>query len=111
MVSRKEESHQIKHWLLDHGDLQEPPEFKFRLIRSFKDPISRQLLEGVRIQLRGSGILNSKAEFNRSRVPRLRVDMEGLIQAKKKEKQQTAQVEKLENQHYETSIRERLEKN
>ena len=40
-LSRKEDSHQIKHWLLDHGDLQEPPEFKFRLIRSFKDPMSR----------------------------------------------------------------------
>ena len=50
-LSRKEDSHQIKHWLLDHGDLQEPPEFKFRLIRSFKDPMSRQLSEAVKIEL------------------------------------------------------------
>ena len=27
-VGRKEESHQVKHWLLDHGELKEPPEFK-----------------------------------------------------------------------------------
>ena len=61
------------------------PRFKFRLITSFKDPMSRQLAEAVRIELRGNDILNSKAEFNRSRVPRLRVDMEGWKQAQKKE--------------------------
>ena len=44
--SRKEESHQVKHWLLDHGDLPEPPKFRFRLVRSFTDPMSRQLSGG-----------------------------------------------------------------
>ena len=29
-ISRKEESHQVKHWLLDHSDLPEPPKFIFR---------------------------------------------------------------------------------
>ena len=51
--------------------MEEPPKFKFRLVKSFKDPMSRQLAEAVRIELRGNDILNSKAEFNRSRVPRL----------------------------------------
>ena len=37
----KEESHQIKHWLMDHRDLKEPPTFRFRLLRSFKDPMTR----------------------------------------------------------------------
>ena len=79
----KEESHQVKHWLLDLRDLQEPPPFKFRLIGSFKDPMSRQLSEAVRIELRGSSILNSKSEFNRCRVPRLRVDLEGWKEEKR----------------------------
>ena len=76
-ISRKEESHQVKHSLLDRWDLPKPPKFKFRLVRSFADPMSRQLSEAVRIELRGSDILNSKAEYNSSRVPRLKVDMEG----------------------------------
>ena len=107
-VSRKEESHQIKHWLLDHAELVEPPKFKFRLVKSFKDPMSRQLAEAVRIELRGNDILNSKAEFNRSRVPRLRVDMEGWKQAQKKEP--TSLLEESGEVEYETSIEEKAMK-
>ena len=67
-----EESHQIKHWLLDHPEL----EFKFTIISSFGDPLTRQLSESVRIEQRGANILNSKAEYSRCRVPRLKVNME-----------------------------------
>ena len=73
--SKKEDSHQIKHWILSHPEMQEPPAFRFKIIKTFKDPMSRQLSEAVRIELRGSDILNSKGEYNRCRVPRLRVDM------------------------------------
>ena len=30
-----EESHQIKHWVLDHPELDALPNFKFRLVSSF----------------------------------------------------------------------------
>ena len=73
----KEESHQVKHWLTDHQDLQAPPRFRFKLVRKFNDPMSRQLAEAVRIELRGASILNSKSEYTRCRVPRLRIDLEG----------------------------------
>ena len=73
--AKKEDSHQIKHWILCHPELPEPPAFRFKIIKRFKDPMSRQLSEAVRIELRGNGILNSKGEYNRCRVPRLRVDM------------------------------------
>ena len=42
----------------------------------FGDPLTRQLSESVRIEKRGINILNSKSEYSRCRVPRLRVDME-----------------------------------
>ena len=93
---------------MDHANLEEPPRFKFRLIKSFKDPMSRQLAEAVRIELRGSDILNSKAEFNRSRVPRLRVDMEGRKQAQKKEP--TSLQEGSGEEEYEASILEKATK-
>ena len=83
--ARSEESHQIKHWLTDHQDLMTPPTFKFRIIQTFQDPMTRQLAEAVRIELRGAGVLNSKAEYNRIRVPRLRVDLEGWRKAKEQE--------------------------
>ena len=86
---RSEESHQIKHWLSSHEELLAPPKFRFKLVRSFKDPLTRQLSEAVRIELRGSEILNSKSEYSRCRVPRLTVDMEGW-----KSKSETAKVVK-----------------
>ena len=76
-VELDDKSHQIKHWLTDHADLSYPPTFRFKLIRSFTDPMTRQLAEAVRIELRGTNILNSRAEYNRCRVPRLKVDLEG----------------------------------
>jgi hypothetical protein len=46
-------------------------------VKTFQDPLTRQLAEAVRIELRGEGILNSKAEFSRCRVPRLRIEKAG----------------------------------
>ena len=74
---QQEDSHQIKHWLTSHEELLAQPTFKFKIVETFQDPLTRQLAEVVRIELRGEDILNSKAEFSRCRVPRLRIDMEG----------------------------------
>ena len=84
----QEESHQLKHWVLDHPELDAPPKFKFKLISSFADPLTRQISEAVRIEQRGELILNSKSEFNRCRVPRLKIDMEGWKAGKEREKQE-----------------------
>ena len=46
----------------------------FKIVNTFQDPLTRQLAEAVRIDL---------AEYSHSRVPRLRVDMEGWIEKKK----------------------------
>jgi hypothetical protein len=50
--------------------------FKFSLIASFQDPLSRQLAESVRIERGGDQILNSRSEYSRCRVPRLRIILE-----------------------------------
>ena len=39
--------------------------------------MTTQIAESVRIEVAGEGILNSKSEYSRCRVPRLRLDMEG----------------------------------
>ena len=38
--------------------------------------MSRQLCEAVRIDLRGAGVLNSKSEYSRCKVPRLTFEKE-----------------------------------
>ena len=74
---KSEDSHQVKHWALDHPDLQSPPRFKFKILSTFTDPLTRQIAESVRIERSGVEILNSKSEYSRCRVPRLTIDMEG----------------------------------
>ena len=75
-MARMVESHQVKHWQLSHPELENPPTFKFKIINSFQDPLTRQLAESVRIDRRGSDILNSRSEYSRCRVPRLQIDQE-----------------------------------
>ena len=50
---KKEDSHMVKHWLTSHPDLGEPPAFRFRIVRSFQDAMTRQISEAVRIDIRG----------------------------------------------------------
>ena len=73
---QKEDSHIYKHWKTSHPELPEAPQFTIKVVASFQDALSRQLSEAVRIDLRGSNILNSKSEYSRCRVPRLRIDKE-----------------------------------
>ena len=73
---KAEDSHQWKHWALEHPGLDGDPQFRFKIVSSFSDPLTRQLAEAVRIERRGPEILNSRSEFSRCRVPRLRLDME-----------------------------------
>ena len=67
----EDDSHQVKHWKLDHPEFEAPPVFKFKMLSSFQDPLTRQLAESVRIEREGSQILNSRSEYSRCRVPRL----------------------------------------
>ena len=85
-VGQKEDSHMVKHWLSDHADLPEPPPFHIKVVSSFKDSMTRQISESVRIDLRGGGVLNSRTEYSRCRLPRLVIDMEEWRNKKKEER-------------------------
>ena len=66
----------IKHWLTDHAELPDPPNFRMKVVGSYKDAQSRQLSGSVRIDLSGAGVLNSKTEYSRCRIPCLVVEIE-----------------------------------
>ena len=68
----KPETHMHTHWKTKH-ESEDPPQFNFRVIKSFRSALARQVAEAVRIQLRGS-VLNVKGVYNRSKLTRLVVD-------------------------------------
>ena len=71
-----DDSHMMKHWILDHQEEKEMPRFKFRMVASFQDSLTRQVAESVRIDMRKGRVLNSKTEYSRCKLPRLTVDLE-----------------------------------
>ena len=85
--SRNEDSHRMKHWVLDHTFLSEPTKFKMKIVSTYRDPLTRQVSEAVRIEMRGGNTLNSKTEYNPCRIPRLIIDQEVWQIMKKKEKE------------------------
>ena len=72
---------------LEHPDIGGDPQFRFKIVATFSDPLTRQLAEAVRIEKRGPEILNSKSEFSRCRVPRLRLELDGWKKQTEKEKE------------------------
>ena len=72
--SRDSDSHLLKHQEISHGGA--PPDFIIRVVNSSRTALERQTREAVRIRRRGGegAILNSKAEYSRSYIPRLQLD-------------------------------------
>ena len=70
--SMKEESHMVQHMQESHKG-EGKPEFNFKVVKTFKTALDRQIAEAVRIEMRGN-ILNRKGEFNRCSLTRLGVD-------------------------------------
>ena len=73
---RGEDSHMVKHQDIVHGG--EQADFTMRVVGSFKSALGRQVSEAIRIRRRGGlgNILNSKSEYNRCHIARLRVEDE-----------------------------------
>ena len=67
----KKGSHIYKHWSVHHGGVR--TRFSFKILSFYESPLERQVGEFVRIDRTGATrILNSKAAYSRSRVPRIR---------------------------------------
>ena len=66
------ESFIIEHCQDKHGMSTEPPKFRFRAIKSFKDCLSRQLCEALTITEKGR--LNRKHEYINNELIKLEVN-------------------------------------
>ena len=71
-ITMKEESHMMQHQQQAHKDMKNP-EFNFRVVKSFKTSLERQIGEAIRIQSRGN-VLNQRGEYNRCNLTRLVLD-------------------------------------
>ena len=56
-------SHIVKHWINTHPDLPSPPEMEFTILARYRDCLSRQIGEALRIHYTKDIILNSKSEY------------------------------------------------
>ena len=61
-----------KHWALRHKELEVHPRMQFRVVKHCKDAISRQVTEAIWIESEAN--LNSKSEWGRNHITRLKVD-------------------------------------
>ena len=109
--SSNKDSHIFKHQSMEHPG--EEPEFILRVASFHKTALERQVGEAVRIKRRGGqgAVLNSKAEFDRCRIPRLVLEEQDLEQADKLElergEQLAATLDKEHNNWEQTRIRNR----
>ena len=70
---KKSSSVLYKHKVLEHKD--EEMRIKMQITKKFRDPLTRQANEGVRINSRCKNeLLNSKTEFNHPPIPRITVE-------------------------------------
>ena len=70
MMKFKKESFIIDHWMNEHGTASIPPQFKFSIIDTHRDALSRQLQEAIFI--RELGNLNRKQEFRLNELIRIK---------------------------------------
>ena len=72
----QEDNHKFRHQSLMHSG--ESAKFTMRVVESLQSALSRQVSEAVRIRRRGGlgSIMNSKSEYNRCHITRLRVEEE-----------------------------------
>ena len=71
-MANKETSHMVDHLEKDHGG-EGGIDFKFRVVKSFKTSLDRQVAEAIRIYRRGL-VLNRKGEYNRCGLTRMVLD-------------------------------------
>ena len=67
-------SHIIKHWMNTHADLPSPPRMMFSITARYRDCLTRQIGEALRINNTVDNILNSKSEYRNNTIGRLTIE-------------------------------------
>ena len=74
LVTKNKDYAVVKHWICKHGDMDDPPNYEFKLESTHKSAIHRQITEAIRIDSEPEeNLMNGKAEWGHNRVPRLKL--------------------------------------
>jgi hypothetical protein len=73
MESFSHKSHIVKHWVLQHPELETAPSFKFKILEQYKDCLSRQVGEAIKILYSPDVLLNSKSEYLNNCLTRITI--------------------------------------
>ena len=58
-----------KHWTQEHGELKDPPRYKFEVLSTHQTAIQRQLSEGLAIEKEDpETLINGKGEYGTNRI-------------------------------------------
>ena len=63
-----------KHISEQHGGEKGDEIFTMRMEGGYKKPLARQIREGVEIEMSGAVLMNSKSEWNGSKIPRIVIE-------------------------------------
>ena len=99
------DSHIRKHWRECHPEDEQMPHFRFKIVKTFKDSLSRQVAESVRIDMR-DGVINSKAMYIRNRLPRLEVEKPEWERNEEERRKKLQKWKKKENWDFRTKSQE-----
>ena len=95
----QEGSHIVKHWMQHHAEDDQMPPFTFTILKSFKDRLSRQVTEAIKIHYTKDFILNRKNEYNINHLSRVVVEEDAFL--KKKRARQEEMEEVMEKKRWE----------
>ena len=86
MKDEKEDNALWKHCVTEHGGTK--VKFGMKVLRSHRSPLTRQIQESVEIEYsKADIIMNSKGEWNGSRIPRIVIEVGDEIQEEEQEEQ------------------------
>ena len=94
-ASFSKKSHTVKHWMLTHGEMDTMPPFEIKILKRYRDCLSRQVGEAIHILLSKDQLLNSKNEYIQNCISRITVQ-EDLYQRKARLLQEEAEERQLE---------------
>ena len=88
----QEGSHIVKHWMQQHAEDDVMPHFTFTILQSFRDCLSRQVAEAIRIHYSKDTLLNSKNEYGSNRLARVMVEEDAYSKKKRGRKEEMEEV-------------------
>jgi hypothetical protein len=82
----------VKRWMQHHAEYDAMPHFIFNILLSFRDCLSRQVAEAIRIHYSKDTLLNSKNEYGSNHLARVMVEEDAYSKKKRVRQEEMEEV-------------------